>query len=114
MRFSIVLAGILAFTSAATAEELPPGIYVLDQGEPAPYPGILLNEERAQDYARIKIRVAEQDLQLQVREAEIVRLSDRPEPGWLERNQFFVGVVAGIALSAALAYGAVKVADEFR
>lgn len=109
---ALALTVALLLPAAGFAEELPPGIFVLDQGEPAPFPGVLLNEERAMDYARLKIRVAEQDLQLEVREREITRLNE-PE-SWFERNEFFLGMAGGIVLSVALAYGAVRVSQELR
>lgn len=96
---------------ASPAVNPDPALY-LESGEPAPFDGILISEARALTFAQLRIEAEELRLRVQVREAEITRLTiPSEEPGWLARNEFFLGVFGGIALSALLAFGSVKLVD---
>jgi hypothetical protein len=94
----------------------PPGTIVgLSKGDPVPFDGILMNEDRANDVAQLRISydelvtVAATNQRLFVATARIsdeeLRAADARakslEPTWWDRHALAVGFIGGLVLSGA-------------
>lgn len=114
-------------TNTATRTDLGPPVTELMVGQPAPYDGLLMGEERFLVYMNQEIRVDELTLTLETRERLLLKTTeeladartadqtalaeaaDAAAPGWFTRNGFVIGFVVGAIATGCLVWGAVEV-----
>ena len=107
---------------ADTPEEQTVPVVAIEQGDPAPFAGLLLTEAAYQVALDARIRVVEQDAMLSGRDEAIARLqaeldaaANAPVPmckdTWWGNYGWAVGVVGGVVATGLLVWGAVEVLD---
>ena len=122
----ILIAFLLAiamflFARAALADEAPPGtvdVIALEEGNPAPFAGLLLSEPAFLRAANARIQVDELTARLGVRDKLVLELSSQLAIARAEHAPespsvlpWVLGFSAGVAVTLGLVYGAVRVLD---
>jgi len=106
----------------ADAAQPEPNVVPLEAGQPAPYDGLLVAEQRFLAYAHLQLANDELAGRLGVRDRLLHETADQlakartsaqetAKPGFWERNDFVIGFLLGAVATGVLVYGAVNVLE---
>lgn len=108
-----------ADAAAEPAGEDLGGVVDLEEGQPAPYDGFLLSEQRYLAAAELQVKLDMMAGYLSNREQQIAELAGQlssarvaSDPGWWSRHGFTVGVIVGAASTVAVIWAAMGAARE--
>lgn len=113
----------LALALPAWAEEPEANIVPIEEGQAAPFAGLLLDEPTFLGVARQRLIVDELAAKLQIRDRLLADLTGQlatararecpacEGSSWIDRNGFWLGAGVGLVLAGALVWGAVEILD---